>query len=104
MTNASPTAASAAAIAMEKIAIMTPVGWCGSELNRQKAHALQRPDVIRHQHFTDAFDGERRNFRRGNGKRLRLENRPDQTAKHGNGDDNAAPVEHPIFFDVTPRQ
>src|SRR6266404_1126078 len=37
MTKARPTAASAAAIAMEKIATMTPVGCCGSEPKRQKA-------------------------------------------------------------------
>ena len=37
MTNASPTAASAAAMAIEKIAIITPVGWCGSGLKRQNA-------------------------------------------------------------------
>src|SRR3981189_1591170 len=37
MTNASPTAASAAAIAMEKIATMTPMGGRGCELKRQKA-------------------------------------------------------------------
>ena len=65
---------------------------------------MQRPDVIRHQHFTDAFDGERRNFRRGDGKRLRLENRPDQTAEHGNRDESATPVEAAIFFDITSRQ
>ena len=41
MTSASPTAASAAAMAMEKIAIITPVGWCGSELKRQKAMKLR---------------------------------------------------------------
>src|SRR5437868_12922447 len=37
MTKAKPTAASAAAIAMEKIATMTPVGCCGLGPNRQKA-------------------------------------------------------------------
>src|SRR6266550_3215828 len=37
MTNARPTAASAAAMAMEKIAIITPVGWCDSGLKRQNA-------------------------------------------------------------------
>src|SRR5207248_2989732 len=37
MTSASPTAASAAAIAMEKIATITPVGCAGSGLKRQKA-------------------------------------------------------------------
>src|SRR4029453_15437743 len=37
MTNARPTAASAAAMAIEKIATITPVGWCGSGLNRQNA-------------------------------------------------------------------
>ena len=37
MTNASPTAASAAAIAIEKIAIITPMGDCGCGLKRQKA-------------------------------------------------------------------
>ena len=37
MTNASPTAASAAAIAIEKIATMTPMGGCGCGLKRQNA-------------------------------------------------------------------
>src|SRR6266568_5247800 len=37
MTNARPTAASAAAMAMAKIAIITPAGWRGSGLKRQNA-------------------------------------------------------------------
>src|SRR2546430_15502601 len=37
MTKASPTAASAAAMAIEKIATITPVGRCGSGLKRQNA-------------------------------------------------------------------
>ena len=37
MTNASPTAASAAAIAMEKMATITPVGGCGCGAKRQNA-------------------------------------------------------------------
>src|SRR6266436_5597196 len=37
MTNASPTAASAAAIAIEKIATMTPMGGFGCGLKRQNA-------------------------------------------------------------------
>src|SRR5437588_1479030 len=37
MTSARPTAASAAAMAMAKIAIITPVGSCGSGLKRQNA-------------------------------------------------------------------
>src|SRR6266498_318576 len=149
MTSARPTAASAAAIAMEKIAIITPVGWCGSRLKRQNAmkfkfaaasiismpikmkmawrrlkaasspmqnsavdtmrkswsvsvmaralprrgfrasplflhhenkradqcggeqepDALQRPNIIGHQDFTDALNSERRNCRRSDGGR-----------------------------------
>ena len=34
----------------------------------------------------------------------RLENRPDQTAKDGDGYDNAAPVEAAILFDIASRQ
>ena len=37
MTIARPTAASAAEIAMEKIAIITPVGGCGGGAKRQNA-------------------------------------------------------------------
>src|ERR1700719_979641 len=37
MTIARPTAASAAEIAMEKIASITPVGWCGCGAKRQNA-------------------------------------------------------------------
>src|SRR6266487_6404415 len=37
MTSASPTAASAAAIAIEKIATITPMGDCGCGLKRQNA-------------------------------------------------------------------
>ena len=37
MTIAKPIAASAAEIAMEKIANITPVGWCGCGAKRQNA-------------------------------------------------------------------
>src|SRR4051794_16835451 len=37
MTRARPTAASAAAMAIEKMATITPVGFCGSGPKRQKA-------------------------------------------------------------------
>ena len=74
---------------------------CGGQ---QHADALQRPNVTGHQHFADSLHGERFDWRRCDGLRLRFENCPDQANEYGDGYGNAAPVEAGIFSHVAPRQ
>src|ERR1041385_1815199 len=64
----------------------------------QQADALQRPDIIRHQHFTDAFDGERFDRWRNDGDRRRFQNCPDEPSEDGQRHDRSAPIETARLF------
>src|SRR6266550_2101201 len=111
MTIARPTAASAAAMAREKL-----VEWVSSPLlhhqdkctdqrgSQQNPDALQRPDVSSHQCRANSFDRKRRYVVGFDNKRLRLQNRPGQTTKHSDSDDSPAPIESAIFPNIATRQ
>ena len=55
MTSAKPTAASAAAMAMEKIANMTPVGGCGCGAETPEGDEIK---IRRREHHLDADEHE----------------------------------------------
>ena len=70
----------------------------------KKPDALQWPDITGHQRFTDSFNSQRSNVWGGNGNRLRLKNRPRQTAEYSNSQQCTAPVSAAIFSNITPGQ
>ncbi len=72
--------------------------------SQEHAHALQRPYVAGHQYLADLLHCERANVWRDDRQRLRFENRPRQTAKHSERDENTAPVETTMFPRITARQ
>src|ERR1700719_2692312 len=67
----------------------------------QQTHALERPDVVRHQHFADSFYGERFDGWRDNRYAGRFQNCPNQSAKDNESDDYAAPIKTARLFVLT---
>ena len=64
---------------------MTRIKRADQRGGQQQPDALQRPDVIGHQHFADPLDGERFDWRRGDGERSGVwriaQSKPAKTAR-----------------------
>src|SRR2546423_7351009 len=71
---------------------------------QQEADALERPPVIRHQDFADAFDRERFDCRRDNRYRRCSQNCPNEPREDDNGNQSAAPIKTARLFILTTRQ